>query len=499
MADLKGKIGQIATGAVVLNEAYPFWQRMVDDLKKDKALDLKAKQGYVSKYDIIDELRKRVKDKAPASDPTLASLLDPKVAIADILGVKPSGSAATGSAATGSINATGSGFPSGSYEKLEKYVSTLGADKFEPPLSLKEKSPTQTFEVQPMPNMPSQDPRRTGKLFVVDPEVVKNKDLLSWIYNNSLLYGFLPYGSPEPNAFYFVGKEKLKELIKTANDVGKIVSSFLGSSLPKEIITISVDKVLTHSLTPASEFADPGNLDEVVTPAELITNNKKQKITLFNVPGSEQAVRNDAAFAYAAMKAAASKEGVNLSLGSGFRPAFGEFTQMITKSGKKLPATSQYSIRKSRAPGKGEEHWLGAPSSAYDPQVAQPGKSNHGNGIALDLNTGGYPSYPGTPFLEGGKIMKWLTENAHRFGFIRTVKSEAWHWEYYPPSKPKGDGKSSETGPYTVVPSSDVTWGPYSSVDWKAKGGFAGTLTPGATKGDPGDSDLESDAGGGTT
>ena len=213
MADLKGKIGQIATGAVVLNEAYPFWQRMVDDLKKDKALDLKAKQGYVSKYDIIDELRKRVKDKAPASDPTLAGLLDPKVAIADILGIKPSGSAApTGSAATGSLNATGSGFPSGSYEKLEKYISTLGADKFEPPLSRKEKSPTQTFDVQPLPNMPTEDPRRTGKLFVVDPEVVKNKDLLSWIYNNSLLYGFLPYGNPEPNAFYFVGKEIISPL-----------------------------------------------------------------------------------------------------------------------------------------------------------------------------------------------------------------------------------------------------------------------------------------------
>lgn len=499
MADLKGKIGQIATGAVVLNEAYPFWQRMVDDLKKDKALDLKVKQGYVSKFDIVDELRKRVKDKAPASDPTLASLLDPKASIADILGVKPSGSAATGSAVTGSattgsVQATGSGFPSGSYDKLEKYITTLGADKYEPPLSIKEKSPTQTFEVQPLPNIPSQDPRRTGKVFVVDPEAVKNKDLLSWIYNNSLLYGFLPYGSPEPNAFYFVGKEKLKELVKTSNDVGKIVSSFLGSSLPKDIITISVDKVLTHSLTPAAEFADPGNLDEVVVPADQITNNKKQKITLFNVPGSEQAIRADAAFAYAAMKDAASKDGVNLSLGSGFRPAFGEFTSMTTKSGKKLPATSQYSLRKSRAPGKGEDHWLNAKSSAYSPAVAPPGKSNHGNGIALDLNTGGYPAYPDKPFLEGGKIMKWLTENAHRFGFLRTVSSEAWHWEYYPPSKPDGKGRSSETGPYTFVPSSHVTWGPYGSVDWKAKGGFAGTLTPGASKGDPGDEDLESDS-----
>lgn len=478
MADLKGKVGQIATGAVVLNEAYPLWQRMVDDLKKDKALELKAKQGYVSKFDIIDELRKRVKDKAPASDPALAGLLDPKVALADILGIKPSGSATTGSATTGSAPstaATGSGFPSGSYEKLENYINTLGANMYEPPLSLKEKSPTQAFDIQPIPSIPNLDPRRTGKLFVVDPETVKNKDLLAWIYNNSILYGFIPYGSPEPNAFYFVGKEKIKQLIKTANDVAAVVSTFLSSVVPKDIITISVDKVLTHSLTSASEFADPGNLDEIVVPADQISDNKKQKITLFNIPGTTQAVRADSAFAFAAMKDAASKDGVNISLGSGFRPAFGEFTQMTTKSGKKLPVTSQYSIRKSRAPSKGEDHWLNAPSSAYDPAVAPPGKSNHGNGIALDLNTGGYPSYPAHPFLQGGKIMKWLTENAHRFGFLRAVSSEAWHWEYYPPGKPDSKGRNSSTGPYTIVPSSHVTWGPYNAVDWKANGGFTGT------------------------
>lgn len=37
MADLKGKIGQVPTGAVVFTEAYPLWTRMVEDLKKIKA------------------------------------------------------------------------------------------------------------------------------------------------------------------------------------------------------------------------------------------------------------------------------------------------------------------------------------------------------------------------------------------------------------------------------------------------------------------------------
>jgi len=515
MADLKGKIGQIPTGAVVFTEAYPLWTRMLEDLKKDKGLELKVVQGYVSKFEIVDQLRKLAKDKAPQSDPALASLLDPKAKIEDILGIKPktSGSAATGSAATGSAatgsaatssSATGASgsatpaFPSGSYEKLENYIKTLTAADYEPPLSVKQKSPTQTFDVPPFPGSVAEDPRRTGKVFVVEGEALKNKDLLTWIYNNSLLYGFLPYGSPEPKAFYYVGKDKVKELVKTANDVGKIVSSFLQTTLPKDIITISVDKVLTHSLLPPGgyEFADPGNLDEIVGTnkggPEQITNNAKKQIKMYLVPNDgTQAIRDDAAFAYAAMKEAAKKDGVNIQLGSGYRPAFGEFSKIKTKSGKELSVTSQYSIRKSRAPGKGEDYWLTAPSNAYSPQVAPPGKSNHGNGIGLDLNTGGYPSYPGSPFNQGGKIMEWLTKNAHRFGFLRSVSSEAWHWEYYPPNKPYGSKSpvSSKDGPYAIVAKGHSSWGPYGNVDWQKQGGFAGSVqTASASAGNGGTS-----------
>jgi peptidoglycan hydrolase-like protein with peptidoglycan-binding domain len=51
--------------------------------------------------------------------------------------------------------------------------------------------------------------------------------------------------------------------------------------------------------------------------------------------------------------------------------------------------------------------------------AARPGYSNHQNGIALDLNV-------------GGGVYGWLSSNAHKFGFIRTVPSENWHWEYRP-------------------------------------------------------------------
>ncbi len=52
--------------------------------------------------------------------------------------------------------------------------------------------------------------------------------------------------------------------------------------------------------------------------------------------------------------------------------------------------------------------------------AARPGYSNHQSGLALDLNTA------------SGGVYRWLANNGSRFGFRRTVPSEAWHWEYRP-------------------------------------------------------------------
>lgn len=49
--------------------------------------------------------------------------------------------------------------------------------------------------------------------------------------------------------------------------------------------------------------------------------------------------------------------------------------------------------------------------------AARPGYSNHQSGAALDLNT----SDP--------DVYRWLQRRAGEFGFVRTVPSEAWHWE----------------------------------------------------------------------
>ena len=64
--------------------------------------------------------------------------------------------------------------------------------------------------------------------------------------------------------------------------------------------------------------------------------------------------------------------------------------------------------------------------------AAEPGTSNHGDGIALDLNTNcGKQSGSKPPALcDTSPVYQWLYNNAHNYGFTRTVKSEPWHWVY---------------------------------------------------------------------
>jgi len=54
--------------------------------------------------------------------------------------------------------------------------------------------------------------------------------------------------------------------------------------------------------------------------------------------------------------------------------------------------------------------------------VLPPGKSEHGNGLAVDITNGSLVG-PGDP------EWHWLQENAHRFGWY-PISNESWHWEY---------------------------------------------------------------------
>ncbi len=108
--------------------------------------------------------------------------------------------------------------------------------------------------------------------------------------------------------------------------------------------------------------------------------------------GSEfESVTNELLSPYDNLVQAASKDGKSINLISGFR------TYPEQKA--------LYDVR----------HIRGV-------DTARPGYSQHQNGIAIDINTQSFSC----------NLYNWMKKNAPDYGFIRTVSSEHWHWEYRP-------------------------------------------------------------------
>lgn len=103
---------------------------------------------------------------------------------------------------------------------------------------------------------------------------------------------------------------------------------------------------------------------------------------------------------------AALQDSVELIINSGYRTFHEQLACRIHNARKKYKQDTSF--------------LLYAESRKFHPITAKPGYSSHQRGIAFDINT------------SNDKVFRWLKENAIKFGFVRTVKSEKWHWEYRP-------------------------------------------------------------------
>ena len=147
----------------------------------------------------------------------------------------------------------------------------------------------------------------------------------------------------------------------------------------------------------------------------------------------------------------AEAEGVTLKIRSGFRTPYDD----IYLNGK-LIAQSQKTLRiqniKSAYKGKLKEPWLKRTtcispftfkgenfdvgdrvtgvngSNWFNPRTAPAGRSNHGVSLAIDFNTA----------KAGNSTFVWLSKNSYKYGFIRTVSTEDWHFDYKPELAIKG-------------------------------------------------------------
>jgi hypothetical protein len=122
-------------------------------------------------------------------------------------------------------------------------------------------------------------------------------------------------------------------------------------------------------------------------PAQGYVEGRAVRIVVTRLDDKPVEVHTAAAFTR--MRSAAAREHVQLRIVSGFRTM-----------------AHQQALYRAYRRGRGN-------------LAAVPGTSNHQSGHALDLNT----SSPG--------VLRWLDRNARRFGFRRTVPTEAWHWEWW--------------------------------------------------------------------
>lgn len=119
-----------------------------------------------------------------------------------------------------------------------------------------------------------------------------------------------------------------------------------------------------------------------------------------------------------AMKAAAAKVGINLTVNSGFR-TMAEQLQLWNLWMEKKALQAKVAAGLATASDKAR---LKALSTVYT--AAYPGHSNHQSGRALDINVG-------RSFTSA--IYKWLAANAPAYGFTNTEGSsigEPHHWVY---------------------------------------------------------------------
>lgn len=123
-----------------------------------------------------------------------------------------------------------------------------------------------------------------------------------------------------------------------------------------------------------------------------------RQITLIQIVGANKTVKfvsSEVIDFYLALVNAAEADGVLLGLKSGFR-TYPEQTHLYDGYRRGLP---RFNL------------------------AAKPGFSNHQDGYAYDFTISSY---------EGNPLYDWLKRNGPRFGFVRAVNKEPWHWEYRP-------------------------------------------------------------------
>ncbi|MBL8957537.1 MAG: M15 family metallopeptidase [Myxococcaceae bacterium] len=172
------------------------------------------------------------------------------------------------------------------------------------------------------------------------------------------------------------------------------------AQLPEDTAVLEEEGLVDPTLgDEAFEEGDDGSAEQASAEQALVTcgktrgtgyrNGRAFAVTLVKTDYKPAGINAANAFYY--MERAAARAGVSLVVNSGFR----------TMAQQRY----LYNCYKTKRCNNGN-------------LAARPGYSNHQSAIALDIST------------RQAKVYRWLKNNARRYGYVRTVPSEPWHWEY---------------------------------------------------------------------
>ena len=105
-------------------------------------------------------------------------------------------------------------------------------------------------------------------------------------------------------------------------------------------------------------------------------------------------------------------------------------------------------------PGRPTKVWNGVThwQKPFTAMAAVPGTSNHGLGLAVDFAE----KRSGKVVSVSSQFVKWMTANAHRYGFSAEAQSEPWHWRYFAGDSIPQEVLLFESGMSPVAPTPPV-------------------------------------------
>jgi len=179
--------------------------------------------------------------------------------------------------------------------------------------------------------------------------------------------------------------------------------------------------------------------ESLLDPVQGLRNNRNQVGEFVWIDVGKVCLEKNTAKALVALLRAALEGGTPLSITSGYRPQFGPNTTVTSKKGVGIRLTTQETLRRDSSRwvasvrskyANDQDFIFNAPASGFNPATAAPGRSNHGNGTAVDFGVGSRVARSFGALKSSQYI--WLIRNAHKFGFVRTVSTEEWHFEFRP-------------------------------------------------------------------